>query len=124
MSVHGIGLDILEIVRMQANIANARFMERVYTPAERAYIFSKGKSSAQTAAGLFCAKEAFMKAAGQGLAIPLQEIEVCRDSRGKPFLTLYGKTADAYRSLRSELSITHSATTAAAVVILFEEDML
>ena len=119
MPLYGIGLDMLEISRMEKLIADRRFMERVFTDGERDYIAGRGKFSAASAAGIFCAKEAFMKAVGEGLAIPIREIEVCRDERGKPFIRLSGKTGDTYRGISVELSITHTRTTAAAVAVIF-----
>jgi holo-[acyl-carrier protein] synthase len=119
MYIYGIGLDMLDISRVGKLIGNTRFMERVFTPGEREYIAGRGHFSAASAAGIFCAKEAFVKAAGEGLSIPLRDIEVCRDGRGKPFIRLSGKTAEKYAGLSAELSITHTETAAAAVVILF-----
>lgn len=118
MNVCGLGLDMLDISRMESKLHDARFMERVFTDPENEYIRSRGKFSASSAAGIFCAKEAFMKAVGEGLAIPLQDMEVCRDERGKPFLRLYGRTEQRFGMLSIELSITHTSVTAAAVVIL------
>lgn len=121
MTIIGLGLDMLDISRMETKLTNHVFMEKIYTQGERDYISSRGKFSSSSAAGIFCAKEAFMKAVGEGLKIPAKEIEVCRDARGKPYLCLKGKTNESYGSCFSELSITHTATTAAAVVLLFSD---
>lgn len=118
MPVVGVGLDLLDISRMEDKINNSAFLNKVFTNAEQTYIAGRGKFSAASAAGIFCAKEAFMKAVGEGLSVPLREIEVCRDARGKPFLTLHGNTGDRYSDIELSLSITHTDTTAAAVVVL------
>jgi len=118
MSIVGIGLDLLEISRMEDKISNSAFMEKVYTDAEITYIKGRGAFSSSSAAGIFCAKEAFAKAVGEGLSLSLKEIEVCRDERGKPYLTLHGSVRERYASIKAALSITHTKTTAAAVVVL------
>jgi len=118
MPLVGVGLDLLDISRMEDKIGSSIFMDKVFTKAEQAYISGRGKFTAASAAGIFCAKEAFVKAVGEGLSIPLREIEVCRDERGKPFLTLHGSTGDRFSELEINLSITHTDTTAAAVVVL------
>jgi len=120
MPLCGVGLDMLDISRMQKLIDNPGFMERVFTTGEREYIAGRGKFSAASAAGIFCAKEAFMKAVGEGLAVPLREIEVCRDERGKPFIRLTGKTSEIFSDISVELSITHTDSTAAAVAVLYK----
>ncbi len=117
MEIVGVGLDILEIERMEKNVENPLFMERVFTKSERDYILSKGKMAPSSAAGIFCAKEAFTKALGEGLKIPLSNLEVCHDSRGKPFFALYDSTSTDYASYSFQLSITHNRTTAAAMVV-------
>ncbi len=102
-----IGLDMLDIERMERLLHHARFMERIYSAAEREYIASKGSRAAQTAAGIFCAKEAYAKAAGRGVAALLGGcLEVRYDQDGKPFMQ------------GAAVSITHTDRTAAAVVLL------
>ncbi len=107
-----IGLDMLEEARMARLISREHFMERVFTPGERDYIFSKGQGAAQTAAGLFCAKEAYAKACGRGIEVVLGEMpEIRHDENGQPYFDIDG----------SSVSITHTGGIAAAVVILPEE---
>ena len=75
--INGIGLDLCGIDRMEALVKDGRFLEKYYTPSERAYIAGRGQMAAASAAGMFAAKEAFLKAAGTGLAgAALNEIEV------------------------------------------------
>lgn len=111
----GVGLDMLSIARMERPMESERFLARVFTPYEREYAAKKGAASA---AGIFCAKEAFVKAAGEGLRIPLRDVEVRHGERGEPLIVLHGATAQEYADTNVRVSITHTATTAAAVVIL------
>lgn len=111
--IAGVGIDMLDIARMERPMKNGRFMERVYTAAERDYIARNG---ARSAAGIFCAKEAFVKAVGEGLRIPLGEVEVRHGERGEPLIVLHGGTAERYAGAGVHVSITHTASAAAAVV--------
>ena len=64
----GLGIDLCEISRIEAAIAkNDRFLERWYTQEEQEYIRVRGKTGAQSAAAMFAAKEAFLKAVGTGI---------------------------------------------------------
>ncbi len=115
----GVGIDMCEVRRFERLCDNERFMRRVFSERERAYILSKGASAAQTASGIFCAKEAFSKAAGCGLSgVGLCEIEVLTDDKGAPHISLSGKTGDSFGHLTCELSVTHTRGIAAAVVLL------
>ena len=61
------GIDIVEVYRIRETIARTpRFAERVYTVGEREYCESKGVAAAQSYAGRFAAKEAFLKALKTG----------------------------------------------------------
>jgi holo-[acyl-carrier protein] synthase len=82
-------------------------LERMFLPEERQYILSKHNGAAQTAAGLFCAKEAIAKATQIPLWRLLRTVCIHHDLQGKPYVDLPGMS----------LSITHTATTAAAVAI-------
>ena len=70
----GLGLDLCGIARMEALLRDERFLSRYFTPAEAAYVRSKGAGAAQTLAGLYAAKEAVLKALGVGIALPLREV--------------------------------------------------
>lgn len=104
------GLDVVEIRRVAEMKRLKRFLERYFTPGERAYFAGK-KAPAQTIAGCFAAKEAFSKFLGTGVrGFSLRDIEVTWDALGKPRLRFRGQPVAA------DLSITHSETAAAAVV--------
>ena len=80
------------------------------------------RAFAEHVAGRFAAKEAAMKALGTGWrGVAFREIAIRRSASGKPVLELTGRAAARARVLgvvESEVSITHTADLAAAVVVL------
>ena len=120
--IRGIGLDLCEITRMENAMTHPRFLSRVFSPEEQEYIRSKGKTGGQTAAGIYAAKEAFVKAVGTGITtLNLCEIQVSHDEKGAP-LYLLGDRQKELLSLRGAesayLSITHEGGMAAALCVL------
>ena len=93
---------------------------RVFTDAEAADA-ERGGDRAERFAARFAAKEAVLKALGSGLgSVPLHAIEVRRAESGAPSVRLLGAAAElaASRGVGSLLvSLTHTATTAAAVAV-------
>ena len=65
--IRGLGCDLCAISRMEKIMADGRFLHRYFTEGERAYIAARARG-AQTAAGIFAAKEALVKALGTGFA--------------------------------------------------------
>ena len=118
--VLGIGLDLCEISRMEALLADERFLRRCFTDAERTYILSRGLSAGQTMAGMWAAKEALLKALGTGISLPLTDIEILHTESGQPHYHLTGRALEASRGGTFLLTITHEALMAAAVC-LWEE---
>ncbi len=123
MSIRGLGIDLVEIARIDALLAQheERFQERVFTSAEVAH--SQGRRNrSQHLAVRFAAKEAAMKALGTGLAqgVVWQDIEVVTDDAGAPGLVLRGGAAmraDALGINAWHISLTHTDLVAGAVVV-------
>ena len=120
----GVGIDLIEIARIRsAYLRHAdRFVKRILTPAEEAYVLNY-KDPAARLAGRWAAKEAALKALGTGLAtgIRWRDVEVLPDESGKPVLTLHGQARERAALLQSNLfhiTITHSEGLAMAQVIL------
>jgi holo-[acyl-carrier protein] synthase len=94
--------------------------QRLFTADERTYADTFA-DPAMTLAARFAAKEAVMKALGVGLgAFAFVEVEVQREPSGAPHLVLSGRAAQlaSARHVRSwSVSLTHTANTAAAVVL-------
>ncbi len=120
----GTGVDLAEVPRIAASIARygAKFIQRIYTPAEIAYVERKANKYERYAAR-FAAKEAGMKAIGTGWrrGVRWQDFEVANLPSGKPTLILHGMAARHAAKLGVKtisLSITHTAELGMAHVIL------
>ena len=121
----GSGVDIAEVdrIRAAAERYGARFIERVYTPAEIAWVERRRAGRYERYAARFAAKEAGMKAIGTGWrrGVRWRDFEVASLPSGKPTLRLHGVAAQVAASLGVKniaLSLTHTATEALAYVIL------
>lgn len=120
----GLGIDLCQTGRIEKTLQKGdAFLRRFFTQAERDYIAQRGKMGAQSAAAMFAAKEALLKAMGVGLSggIALNEIEILHDPLGAPFYNLLG-AAEAKRlamgAAALHLSLTHEGDMAGAVAIL------
>jgi holo-[acyl-carrier protein] synthase len=120
----GTGIDLVEVPRIRAAIERFgnRFVERVYTPREIAYVQRKANRYERFAAR-FAAKEAGMKAIGTGWrgGISWHDFEVTNLPTGKPTLAFHGKAAEVAARLgvrKVSLSLTHTAEQGMAFVIL------
>ncbi len=120
----GMGTDIAEVGRIRKSMQHfgERFLSRVYTAGEQAYALKKA-NAAERLAARFAAKEAGMKAIGTGWSrgVTWHDFEVRNEPSGRPVLLLTGAAERIARQLgvqRIALSMTHTAETAFAVVIL------
>lgn len=120
----GIGVDLEEVARIRESIEahGERFLGRVYTPAEIAFVSGKANRYERYAAR-FAAKEAAMKALGTGWAcgVRWRDIEIENDSDGRPHLILRGKArevADRLGCRRAWVSMSHSRSNVVAQVVL------
>ena len=120
----GTGVDLAEVPRIRASIERfgARFVDRIYTRAEIAYVERKANRYERYAAR-FAAKEAGMKAIGTGWkhGVTWQDFEVANLPSGRPTLVLSGRAAAIARTMGATsvfLSISHTGTMAIAEVIL------
>ena len=118
----GIGCDLADVERIRHAIARNGFKERVFTQEEIAYCTGSQGDKPQSYAARFAAKEAFLKALGTGFrGGRLTEISVINDGLGKPELKVTGYYASYIEKLgvtKIHLTLSHTATTAMAVVVL------
>ena len=120
----GTGIDIAEVARIAASINRfgRRFLQRVFTPEVIRYCEAKANKVERYAAR-FAAKEAAMKAIGTGWnrGVTWQDVEVRRAPGSRPTIVFHNKAGEFFKALgatRAHLSITHTADSAMAQVIL------
>jgi holo-[acyl-carrier protein] synthase len=118
MGAAGIGLDLLEIERMERALERRPALaQRLFRAGELEYAGSRARP-AQHLAARFCAKEAVSKALGLAVFAPL-DIEVLDGGAGVG-LALHGPARARAETLGVEVdvSLTHTRGMAAAVAIL------
>jgi holo-[acyl-carrier protein] synthase len=126
--IHGIGTDICDIGRIAATLARRgdRFAEKVLGPheievfrARRAKLEARGLAYLATR---FAAKEAFSKAIGLGMRMPMtwRACEVVKEPSGKPEFRLHGALREWFesRGLRAQLSVSDESRYACAFVVV------
>jgi holo-[acyl-carrier protein] synthase len=112
-----LGIDIVRVARLRAALDRfgERFVTRVCTPREAAYV----RGRAETLAGRWAAKEAVSKVLGLGVrGIGWKEIEIERLPTGQPAVRLHGRAAARAVQLGMEriaLSISHEDEFAVAI---------
>lgn len=122
----GTGVDLAEVDRIRQSIERFgdRFLQRIYTGREIAYVERKANRYERYAAR-FAAKEAGMKALGTGWrrGIQWKDFEVVNLPSGRPTLLLHGEAEKIAAQLQVSgihLSLTHTAKDGLAYVI-FEQ---
>ncbi|HRI43223.1 MAG TPA: holo-ACP synthase [Fimbriimonadaceae bacterium] len=107
--IRAIGIDIVDVRRIEQAMRRPGFLERILTQREQAYC-----NTPQRVAGRWAAKEAAMKCLPSSAAF--RQIEVLVGERGEPVLSLEpGLSPPGGRWL---VTISHERGYAAAVVIL------
>ena len=126
--IYGIGADICDIRRIEATLARRgeRFAQKVLGPHE-IEVF-RARSAAVPVRGVrylatrFSAKEAFSKAIGLGMRMPMtwRACEIIKARSGKPEIALHGALADWFsqRGLRAHVTVTDESEYAAAFVVV------
>lgn len=119
----GIGTDIVELDRFRTALDRTpSIIQRVFTPAERAYA-ARRSDPVERYAVRFAAKEAALKAMRIGLfQVPLTEIEVARSDSGAPALVLHRQAAAmaADRGIAAwQLTLAHTDSLAQAIAVAF-----
>lgn len=124
----GIGTDLCDIRRIESSIEKFgdRFLDKIFTPAERKYSETKS-GPAGYYAKRFAAKEAVAKALARADtgALSWQDVEVVNDPSGRPRVKLYGgakarlsETVPSGHSAQVHLSLSDDYPYAQAYVIV------
>ena len=125
----GLGNDVIDIRRIEKTIERFgdRFLERIFTDAERARAGRRPMLAAASYAKRFAAKEACSKALGTGLrdGVFWRDMGVVNLASGRPTLRLTGGAARQLAELtppgceaRIDLTLTDDHPWAHAVVII------
>jgi len=126
--IYGIGTDVCDIRRIAATLQRRgdRFAEKVLGPTElqvfqqrRAKVESRGIAHLATR---FSAKEAFSKAIGLGMRMPMmwRACEILNERSGKPFIRLHGELAEWFeaRQLVAHVTVSDESDYAASFVVV------
>ena len=118
----GIGIDIVQVKRMEKWYSNAALLNRFFHIDELAGINMQKNSALQSLAARFAAKEAFGKALGTGLTnIVLKDIMVINSENGKPQMCLSATAKDAFEKSganKVHVSLSHEKENAIAMIVL------
>ena len=126
--IYGIGTDICDIRRIAATLQRRgeRFAEKVLGPTElRVFRDRRAKVEARGIAHLatrFSTKEAFSKAIGMGMHMPMtwRACEILNERSGKPFIRLHGELATWFdqRSLVANVTVSDESDYAVSFVVV------
>jgi holo-[acyl-carrier-protein] synthase len=126
--IYGIGTDICDVRRIKASLARHgdRFAEKVLSTAElatwRARTQRWPERGVRYLATRFSAKEAFSKAIGLGMRMPMtwRLCEIGKLPSGQPTIVLHGPLKDWFeaRSLSAHITVTDETDYAASFCVV------
>lgn len=130
--IYGIGTDICDVRRVTAAYRRRgeRFAEKILGPHE-IEVFRQRLAKVETRgiaylATRFSAKEAFSKAIGMGMRMPMtwRDCEVVKAASGKPTIRLHGELAAwfAARGLSAHVSVSDETDYAASFVVVEQRE--
>jgi holo-[acyl-carrier-protein] synthase len=130
--IYGIGTDICDVRRIRASVERhgERFAQKILSDAE--LVTWRSRSARWPERGLrylatrFSAKEAFSKAVGLGMRMPMswRLCEVGKLPSGQPVIVLHGglKTWFEGQGLRAHVTVTDETDYAASFVVVEKND--
>ena len=126
--IHGIGTDICDIRRIRASFERhgERFAQKILSEAELAVWRRRSarwpERGVRYLATRFSAKEAFSKAIGLGMHMPMswRRCEILNRPSGQPYIVLHGELRQWFEAqgLQAHVSITDESEYAASFVIV------
>lgn len=119
--IYGIGFDLCSIERIRNLTNKENFIKKYFSSREQKYILKSGSISDQTVAGMFAAKEAFVKMLGTGFVnFDLSALEILHTEKGMPYFYIdkwAAKEIEKRSISRIFLSISHEQDMAGAYVV-------
>jgi holo-[acyl-carrier protein] synthase len=132
--VYGIGTDVCDVRRIRASLERhgERFARRILADGEFATWRSRSarwpERGVRYLATRFSAKEAFSKAVGMGMRMPMtwRSCEIAKLPSGQPVLVLHGELKAWFeaRRLKAHVSVTDETDYAASFVVVEQEEMM
>jgi holo-[acyl-carrier-protein] synthase len=126
--IYGVGTDVCDLRRIRASLQRhgERFARKILSDPEMAVWTSRSgrwpERGVRYLATRFSAKEAFSKAVGLGLRLPMswQLCEIANLPSGKPVIVLHGALKDWFeaRGLAAHVSVTDESDYAASFVVV------
>lgn len=126
--IYGIGTDLCDVRRIRASLERhgERFCRRILSEAEFSVWQQRSARSPERGvryvATRFSAKEAFSKAIGLGMILPMQwrSCEISKLASGQPMIVLHGALKDWFeaRCLRAHISLTDETDYAASYCVV------
>lgn len=126
--IYGVGTDVCDVRRIRASLDRhgERFALKILSDTEMATWRQRAarwpERGLRYLATRFSAKEAFSKAIGMGMRMPMtwRSCEIGKASSGQPFIVLHGelKTWFDARNLSAHVSVTDETDYAASFVVV------
>lgn len=117
-----LGIDLVEVERIAAHLEDREFLERIFTEGERDECLKRVKPE-ECLAARWATKEAVAKALGTGIGefLAFRDVEVLTVPGKGPRVRIHGSYSQY--PMRISVSLTHTRTTAAAVVMIYPEEL-
>ena len=126
--IYGIGTDICDVRRIRASVERhgERFAKKILSDGEMKTWMERSARwpdrGVSYLATRFSAKEAFSKAIGMGMRMPMtwRHCEIGKEASGKPCIVLHGRLKEWFdaRNLIAQVSVTDETDYAASFVIV------
>lgn len=126
--IYGVGTDVCRVERVQLSLERFgnRFVERILGPSELQVYTTRNKANARRGllylATRFAAKEAFAKAIGLGMRMPMtwRHCEILKKDSGQPYIKLHAQLREWFdaASLKAHVSMSDENEYVVAFVVV------
>lgn len=111
-----VGNDIEEVSRFKHLLEiKPRLLQKIFSQYE--WDYSLSKNQAQTLAGIWCAKEAVVKAVFNSKIIDVRDVQIQHHKSGAPYV-FHIQHFEMFANFKFSISISHTKNYAAAVCIV------